>query len=121
MPSFLIDEDLPRGLAASLQAAGFEASDVRDVGLRGASDSAIHEYVISRSLVLVTADLGFSNILRFPLQCHYGIVVVRFPNELAAPKLNRAITDALSDLGLDDFAGTLVVIEPGRTRVRRHH
>ena len=121
MPSFLIDEDLPRGLAACRQAAGFEAADVRDVGLRGAPDSVIHEHAVARSLVLLTADLGFSNVLRFPLQHHHGIVVVRFPNEVAVPVLNRAITDALSDLALDDFGGTLVVIEPGRTRVRRHH
>ncbi|WP_334111040.1 DUF5615 family PIN-like protein [Thermodesulfitimonas autotrophica] len=35
---FLVDEDLPRSTAKALSAAGDEALDVRDVGLRGAKD-----------------------------------------------------------------------------------
>ena len=43
MLRFLVDEDLPRTLAQDLNAAGFEAQDVRDVGLRGKSDHEILE------------------------------------------------------------------------------
>jgi len=35
MPAgFLVDEDLPRSLAGALRAAGHQALDARDVGLR---------------------------------------------------------------------------------------
>jgi predicted nuclease of predicted toxin-antitoxin system len=49
MPAFLFDEDLPRGLAAYLRATGVEATDVRDVGLRGGPDATIHLYAVTPS------------------------------------------------------------------------
>ncbi len=38
MANFLIDEDLPRSLKSLLQAAGLDAEDVRDIGLRHTED-----------------------------------------------------------------------------------
>jgi predicted nuclease of predicted toxin-antitoxin system len=35
---FITDEDIPRSTARVLRDAGFDAVDVRDVGLRGKSD-----------------------------------------------------------------------------------
>jgi predicted nuclease of predicted toxin-antitoxin system len=53
--------------------------DVRDVGLRGQGGDAVFGYAQSKGLVLVTADLGFANVLRYPVGAHCGIVVARFP------------------------------------------
>ena len=41
MLGFLVDEDLPRSLVSVLVEAGFQAHDVRDVGLRGKSDAEV--------------------------------------------------------------------------------
>ena len=41
---FLVDEDLPRSLAGELRAAGVDAADVRDVGLRGRTDEEVLAY-----------------------------------------------------------------------------
>jgi uncharacterized protein (DUF433 family) len=38
---FLTDEDVPRSTARALRDAGFDAVDVRDVGLRGKSDALV--------------------------------------------------------------------------------
>lgn len=38
MPTFVIDEDMPRSTAGVLAESGHEALDVRDCGLRGADD-----------------------------------------------------------------------------------
>jgi len=46
-------KDLPRSLAQQLQAAGLEAVDVRDVGLRGHPDDDIAQYASSRELVVL--------------------------------------------------------------------
>src|SRR5688500_19401806 len=120
MLAFLVDEDLPRGLAVHLRMAGFHATDVRDVGLQATPDATIYEYAVSHAVALVTADLGFSNLVRFPLLEHHGIVVARFPNEIPAPSLNRMLTVAIGALGLDNLEQTLVIIEPTRTRIRRY-
>ena len=119
MPNVLVDEDLPRSLVVALLDAGLAARDVRDVGLRGRSDREIVEYAVQHNLTLLTADVGFGNLLRFPLGRHAGIVVARFPNEVSPTQLNAGIVRALSSLRDDEIIGNLIVIEPGRIRLRR--
>jgi predicted nuclease of predicted toxin-antitoxin system len=41
---FLIDEDVPRSTATALREAGFDAIDVRDIGLRAKQDRIIYDY-----------------------------------------------------------------------------
>jgi len=119
MVRFLVDEDLPRSLVAYLRTAGIAAEDVRDVGLRGKPDDEVLAYSVSRNLVLVSADIGFGNILQFRPGTHAGIVIARFPNTMPTATLNRSIWEALRGLSDDDVTGNLVIIEPGRIRLRR--
>jgi predicted nuclease of predicted toxin-antitoxin system len=116
---FFIDENLPRSLAPALRAAGFAPEDVRDSGRRGRADDEIIGYARTAGFVLLTSDVGFGSVVRFPLGGHPGIIVVRFPNEVSVSRLNRAVLEALRSLSDDDIAGNLVVIEPGRLRLRR--
>ncbi len=73
MSGFLVDEDLPRSLGQLLKQAGHVVEDVRDVGLRGRPDAEVFEAAGSCGLALLTGDVGFSNILLFPLGTHSGI------------------------------------------------
>lgn len=82
-------------------------------------DEDLPRYARRHGAVLVTADLGFSNVLRFPLVRHGGIVVVRFPNEVSTGTLNAAIATALGSLAEDELADCLVIIEPEKIRRRR--
>src|SRR3989442_15771512 len=93
-----IDEDLPRSLALALDVSGVEAHHVLDVGLCGAKDNEVFAHAVSHDLILLTGDLGFGNILRFPLGQHPGIVVAHFPNEISTSTLNGEIARALSSL-----------------------
>jgi predicted nuclease of predicted toxin-antitoxin system len=119
MPGFLIDEDLPRSLAPLLKQAGHVVEDVRDVGLRGRPDAEVFEAARARGMALLTGDVGFSNLLHFPLGTHSGIIVARLPNELPARRVNQGILEALGALGEEEIRGNLVIIEPGRIRLRR--
>ena len=116
---FLIDEDMPRSTAVALRQAGYRAEDVRDLGLRGHTDQEVFECAQALRAVLVTADKGFANVLRFPPGSHAGIVVVRVPNELPTQEVNRELLRALADLEGRDLNGILVIVEVGRVRVRR--
>lgn len=118
MRAFLVDEDLPRSLSRELLAAGFSSQDVRDVGLRGKSDDEIFHYASTHRLTLLTGDLGFGNILRYPLGQHHGIVVARLPNEMSVAAVNETVVRALQDLSESDFIGNVVIIEVGRIRLR---
>jgi hypothetical protein len=76
-------------------------------------------YARLHSMVLVTGDLGFSNVTHYPIGSHSGIVVARFPNEVSTELLNRSIVDALSNLLAQGLTGALAIIEPGKVRLRK--
>jgi len=119
MVKFVIDEDMPRSTGVAMRSEGYEVKDVRDHGYRGLSDDEIYKFAQREKAVLLTGDLGFSNILRFPLGQHFGIMVARFPNDMAPREINREIVNSLRDLGESDFKGNLIILEPGRIRIRR--
>jgi len=116
---FLIDEDLPRLLAARLRTAGLMAEDVRDVGLGGQSDAQIHAHAVANGRVVVTRDVGFARMVRALSRTHAGIIVVRFPTVITIEFVNESITAALHSLAQQDFRNSFVVIEPGRVRLWR--
>lgn len=119
MLKFLIDEDMPRSTVTVLREQGFEALDVRDCGLRGKSDEDVFKFAQREGAIILTADLGFGNILHYPLGSHSGIVIVHFPNEVPTVELNRHILASFANLAEDDFKKNLIILEPGRIRVRR--
>ena len=119
MARFLVDEDLPRSVTRELRSAGFDVADVRDVGLRGRTDKEVLAYAVREARAVITADVEFGNILRFPLGEHAGILVARFPNEVSIRDLAAALLVAVTLLGDEDVAGNVVTIMPGRIRIRR--
>jgi predicted nuclease of predicted toxin-antitoxin system len=116
---FLIDENLPRSLASHLRDLGFEAADVRDVGLRGHSDPEVLAYAVEQGLVLLSGDLGFASLIRERPR-PAGLVLARLPNEWPVWAVNELIGKALA--GLQDqgreLTGQIVVLEPDRLRIR---
>lgn len=121
MARYLVDEDLPRSLALRLREAGLDAVDVRDVGLRGASDEDVLARAVQEARAVLTADVGFGNILRFPLGEHSGIVLVRLPDEIGVSDLISAVLAALSSLSDESLAGSVVTINANRIRIRKNY
>jgi predicted nuclease of predicted toxin-antitoxin system len=119
MPAFVIDEDMPRSTGRILQERGYAVSDIRDYDLRGANDDVIYQFAQDKQAVFITADLGFSNILRYPIGSHFGIVIARFPSEMSTKEINVQLVEQLKSLTDQDFKGNLVIIEPGNIRVRK--
>jgi predicted nuclease of predicted toxin-antitoxin system len=119
MPRYLVDEDLPRSLAASLRAQGYEATDVRDEGLRGQPDARIFAFAQQHGFVVLTADVEFANELVYPPAAHLGVVLVRLPGAILAPTLVQAVVAAVAALSVEDLVATIVIVEAGRIRIRR--
>lgn len=119
MALFIIDEDIQRSVMEVLEKLGHHVKDVRDEGLRGRSDDEIFRFAQTHKAVILTADLDFSNTIRFPLGSHHGIVILRFPNELSTAKINTELAKSLKDLTDQDFKGNLIIISPGKIRIRQ--
>lgn len=56
---FLVDAQLPPGLAAWLGSQGYSATAVRDVGLRDSDDGSILDFAKDGGWILVTKDEDF--------------------------------------------------------------
>jgi predicted nuclease of predicted toxin-antitoxin system len=96
-----------------------DASDVRDIGLGSAPDDVIFSRSQDERRAIISGDLGFASVLRFPLGSHCGVVVVRYPNEVSTPVVNEAIAAALRNVTEADIAGAPLIVEPGRVRMLR--
>jgi predicted nuclease of predicted toxin-antitoxin system len=119
MGRFLIDEDLPPILGVLLRQKGHETAHVIDLGLRGLPDGGVFELAQTRKATLLSRDLGFANTLQYPPGSHHGIVVVRFPTETRRNALITEVITRLAAVRDDEFKGALIVVEPGRIRIRR--
>lgn len=115
----VIDEDLPRTLADTLSNLGLSVFDVRDHGLRGSGDDQIFNFAQKQKAVLFSGDLGFSNILTFPLGKHNGICILRFPNETSVQRIKGEVARLLSGFSTEDYIGNLIILTPGKLRIRR--
>jgi len=72
----LVDEHLPRALVGFLRERGHDTLNLRDLGLRGAADRNVFAAAQKEGAALVTADLDFADIRRYPPGSHCGIIVL---------------------------------------------
>ena len=114
---FLTDEDVPRSTARVLRDAGFDAVDVRDVGLRGKSDVTVYAYAQKEERLLITCDLGFSNILNFPPSQSVGLIVVRIADSEPIDHFNHDVVRAVTEVA-DNLRQHLAIVEIGKVRLR---
>ena len=113
---FLIDDSLPR--TVGLAGAGHDVVDVRDVGLRGATDDAVAAHAKAEARIIVSADLDFSNALRFAPRTHPGIVVARLADTAAPAAIAARLLDAITEAGAA-LDGAITVVDATRVRIFR--
>lgn len=116
---FLIDEDLPRSTGNLIQQYGHEVFDVRDIGLRGSEDFQVATYAQSQGLCLLTGDFDFADIRNYPPSEYSGIVVLFLPRDSSSSYILNLLEAFLQqDEIVAQLPGKLVIVEPGRVRIR---
>jgi predicted nuclease of predicted toxin-antitoxin system len=76
-----IDEDLPRQIAALLNACGYNAATVVEQGWQSASDDVLWTRVQNEQRWLMTADKGFADLRNNPPGTHTGVILLRAQEE----------------------------------------
>ena len=114
----LIDEDLPRSLAADLRSAGFDAEHVEDAGLRGRPDQVLRHHALDSNRAMVTRDVGMIAPSDPSTALVPGFVLVRIPSAVPSADLKLMVVRAVLTLIQSVPSGRVVVVEPGRIRVR---
>ena len=114
---FKLDENIGRRAVDVFIRAGHDAHTVYDERLQGCNDQTIYERCCEEQRCLVTLDLDFSNILRFPAERCGGIVIIRTPNNTSLTALEKLIRDFLGMVTADTRINTNWIVEPGRIRI----
>jgi predicted nuclease of predicted toxin-antitoxin system len=116
---FFVDANLPRAVLAVFQTHGHEVAFARDVQLGAASDADIALHAQRSGSALVTRDLDFADIRRYPPEAYSGIVVLRVPDTMLAREIARILDAFLADRTLvTSVPGRLAIVEPDCVRFR---
>lgn len=113
----LLDENLSPAHALRLREAGHDALAVLEAGLGGAKDDAVRQFALDQKRTLVTIDSDFSHIVRYPPAGTPGVIWLRPwpPTESVIAALLDGAARQLTEISVD---GKIVVVEPGRIRIR---
>ena len=115
---FLIDNALSPILAEQLEEAGHEAAHVRDYDMQAASDEEILVRAQEEQRVVVSADTDFGTLLATRGDAEPSIILFRHGIERRPERQAEMLLGNLESIEADLAAGSVVVIEPFRIRVR---
>ena len=111
-----LDENLDVRLTEPLREAGHDATTVTAQGFSGLDGEALLALCKEEGRILVTFDLDFSNVLRYPPDESPGLVVLRAANKHFVT--GRILVETLVNaLRAEMPTGRLWIVEPRRLRI----
>jgi len=116
---FKLDENLGARTQRLFRDAEHDVATVWEESLQGSTDQALFDVCYQEKRCLVTLDLDFANVLRFPPSRTAGIVVLRVPKNPSLATLTQLVRQFLQALSQEPVSGRLWVVEMGRIRVHQ--
>lgn len=113
----VIDVNLSPDWVPVLHDAGFEAMHWVDVGDPSAPDREIMDWAVANGYVVFSHDLDFSTMLALTSAGRPSLIQLRGPKVLPE-QIAEQLIQSLRRFQADLDAGALLLIEPGRSRVR---
>ncbi|MFZ3091454.1 MAG: DUF5615 family PIN-like protein [Nitrospirota bacterium] len=116
---FKLDENFGRRTQHIFRADGHDVQTVREEKLQGTSDHHLYEVCCAEQRCLVTLDMDFADIIRFPPAKAGGIVVIRVPKNPSLLLLEQLIHQFLQALTQMSVKNKLWIVEVGRIRIHQ--
>lgn len=116
---FLLDANMPRAAAVLLERSGHDTVHVRDTALKHATDQRISEFARTEQRVIVTRDLDFADVRRYPPESSPGSLLLRVPESWVATEIVELLQRFLDVRGLvEQIPAHLVILDPRQARFR---
>ena len=114
---FKTDENLPVEIAEFLRQHGHDALGVHEQGLTGSADPALAAVCQVEKRAIVTLDLDFSDLRRYPPDEYYGIIVLR-PVVQTVPALVRVMQQVVALISEQPIERCLWIVDDHHVRIR---
>jgi len=114
---FKLDENFGTRTQHLFESAGHDIQTVRDQRLLGCSDQHLYELCCAERRCLVTLDLDFADVTRFPPARSGGIIVIRVPKNPTLHLLEKLVGNLLDMLKQISADSQLWIVEVGRIRI----
>ena len=113
-----LDENLPARLPPILAKLAHDVDTVYQEGLAGRDDLAVWDAAQEAKRFLITQDLDFSDIRRYALGRHQGLMIVRLRDPSRRALVQR-IQAVFQTEDVDRWSGCFVVVTDRKIRVRQ--
>jgi predicted nuclease of predicted toxin-antitoxin system len=111
------DENLSPDAAAWLRARGHDTLSVWEQDMRGGADDRLAEVCAMEGRALITLDLGFAQLHRYPPERYAGLIVLRLADQSRAAVI-RALERIEPALRVEPIVGRLWVVDERSIRIR---
>ena len=104
-----LDENLSRHLKHVLENLNYDVLTASDQGLLSQDDITIGKAAKTEGRMLLTLDLEFGDLRKYPPGNHPGIILFR-PRSFGPLAVNRFVEGFVRDTDLGQFSGCVVVL-----------
>jgi predicted nuclease of predicted toxin-antitoxin system len=91
---------------------------LKDIARQDAPDAEVLRLAVERSMVLLTNDKDFCDVVRYPPSSHSGIIVLRIAAANEA-YVHTVLLRLLAEHELNSIHAALVVVSRGKYRFKR--
>lgn len=110
--NFLTDENVSPKIVRALREAGHDVFDIKEAGLQGVADNIIIKRARRLKRIIVSEDLDFGNLQRYPLSKHPGTILMHFQN-MQPQLLSKHLLSFLKTTNQNSLTKAIVVLEEG--------
>jgi predicted nuclease of predicted toxin-antitoxin system len=112
-----LDENLSRHLKPLLTKVGHDVVTAADENLLSCSDTEIAATALREERMLLTLDVEFADLRKYPPGSHPGIILFR-PPSFGPLSVNKFIIDFLKSADLSRLTSCVAIVDPVNVRVR---
>ena len=113
-----LDENLSRHLKEPLEREGYDVDTAESENLAGRPDVEVAAAARQEGRVLLTLDVEFADLRKYPVGAHPGVVLFR-PRSLSPGVVNAFVLQFVRASGLSGIEGCVVIVDRNRVRIRR--